>query len=90
MAIGLCGPIVSNRFLLWGLVGLIMLSSNFALIPQYIEYEQEAQFSGAMDALVGIFEIFTIGLIALVFFPPRWYRRWVENGSAPAMDPSAA
>jgi hypothetical protein len=88
-ALGLCEPIVSNRFLLWGLVGLCMLSSNFALIPQYIEYEQEAQFSGAMDALVGSFEISTIGLIALTFFPPRWYRRWVENGSAPAVASSA-
>ena len=89
MALGLCGPFVSNRFLLWGLVGLFMLFSNFALIPQYIEYEQEAQFSGAMDALVGALEIFTIGLIALAFFPPRWYGRWVENGSTPTAEMTA-
>jgi hypothetical protein len=82
MALGLCDPIVANRFLLWCLVGVMMLSSNFAFLPQYIEYEQEAQFSAAMDALVGGLEIFTIGLIGLVFFPPRWYRRWVENGLA--------
>jgi hypothetical protein len=82
---GLCEPIVANRFLLWGLVGVFMLSSNFAMLPQYIEYEQEAQFSAAMDALVGLTEIFTIGVIALVFFPPRWYRRWVENGANSAM-----
>jgi hypothetical protein len=85
MSLGLCDPIVANRFLLWGLVGVFMLSSNFALLPQYIEYEQEAQFSAAMDALVGVAEIFTIGVIALVFFPPRWYRRWVENRTKPAM-----
>ena len=85
MALGLCEPIVANRFLLWGLVGVCALSSNFALLPQYIEYEQEAQFSAAMDALVGGLEIFTIGVIVLVFFPPRWYRRWIENGAARSM-----
>jgi hypothetical protein len=89
-ALGLCEPIVSNRFLLWGLAGLLLLSSNFASIPQYIEYEHEVQFSGAMDALVGITKILTIGLIWLVFFPPLWHRRWVDAGSTSAVTSSAA
>lgn len=89
IALGLCEPIVSHRFLLWSLVGIFSLFSTVAMLPQYVEYEQEAQFSVAMDALVGTLEILTIALIALVFFTPRWYRRWVENGARASLAPSA-
>jgi hypothetical protein len=88
-ALGLCESIESHRFLLWSLIGIFMLFSSFAVLPQYVEYEQEAQFSAAMDALVGVSEIFTIALIALVFFTPRWYRRWIENGSRASLASSA-
>ncbi len=88
-ALGLCAPLVFNRYLLWGLVGLLLISSNVAMIPQYIEYERDAQFSGTMDALLGGCEFLTIGIIWLAFFPPAWYRRWIESGSKPASAPSA-
>jgi hypothetical protein len=85
-ALGLCEPIICNRFLLWSLMGFCLLSSNFALLPQYIEYERQAQFSVAMDALVGMSELVTIGVIYLVFFPPLWYRRWFEVRSQSSDD----
>jgi hypothetical protein len=74
--LGLCDRMTCNRFMLWTLAGFFMIGSNVAVFLQYFEYEREAQFSGAMDALVGLFEIFTIGVIWLVFFPPNFYRDW--------------
>jgi hypothetical protein len=72
--LGLCNRFTCNQFLLWSLAGFFMIGSNIAFIFQYFEYERAAHFSGAMDALVGLFEIFTIGVIWLVFFPPDIYR----------------
>ncbi len=89
MALGLCDPLICNRFLLWGLTGFLLLSSNFALIPQYIEYERESLFSSAMDLMLGTFEYLTIGLIWLVFFPPRWYRHCLGGAARPAAAESA-
>ena len=77
--LGLCDRLTCNQFMLWTLAGFFMIASNVAVFLQYFEYEREAQFSGAMDAVVGLFEIFTIGVIWLVFFPPSFYRDWLAD-----------
>ncbi|HEX9814465.1 MAG TPA: hypothetical protein VGB31_05915, partial [Myxococcota bacterium] len=81
--LGLCDRMTCNRFMLWSLAGFFMIGSNVAVFLQYFEYESEAQFSSAMDAFVGLFEISTIGLIWLVFFPPGFYRIWFADPKSP-------
>jgi hypothetical protein len=87
--LGLCDRMTCNQFLLWALAGFFMIGSNVAVFLQYFEYEREAQFSGAMDAFVGLFEIFTIGVIWVVFFPPAFYRNWLAD-PPPSIDATDA
>ncbi len=85
--LGLCDRLTCNQFMLWSLAGLFMVGSNITYLFQYLEYERAAQFSGAMDALVGGSEILTIGVIWLLFFPPAAYRNWLAG---PEPDPEGA
>jgi hypothetical protein len=81
--LGLCDPLVCNRFLLWGLAASLWLVVQFTVIAQNIEYQLAHQWSPFMDTLVGITEMISIAMIWLAFFPPRFYRRWVR-GATPA------
>jgi len=85
--LGLCDRLTCNQFMLWALAGCFMIGSNVAVFLQYFEYEREACFSSAMDAAVGLFEIFTIGVIWLAFFPPASYQNWFTDPK-PAPEPT--
>ncbi len=78
----LCAPLVCNRYLLWALFGTLQVCLCLILLPQYAEYEASNRFTQAWDALYGAVEIVSLVMIWLVFFPPAFYRRWV-NGNAP-------
>jgi hypothetical protein len=81
--LGLCDPLVCNRYLLWALFGALQTFSCLVLLPQYSEYETTSQFTATWDALYGASIIASLVMIWLVFFPPAFYRRWI-NGNAPA------
>ena len=81
--LGLCDPLVCNRYLLWALFGALQVCLSLVLLPQYATYETTNQFTATWDALYGTIEIFSLVMIWLVFFPPAFYRRWI-NGTAPA------
>ena len=83
LRLGLCEPLVCNRYLLWGLVGAIWMIWEVASTAQLIEYQIIQVWSATMDSLVGGLEIGAIALIWLVFFPPAVDRRWI-NRAAPA------
>jgi hypothetical protein len=87
--LGLCDALACNRFLLWGLTGACLVASNISTLDQCIDYQREGRFTLAMDALVGVAEIFTIAVIWLVFFTPRWYRRWIERTPEASREVSA-
>jgi hypothetical protein len=80
--LGLCDPLVCNRYLLWALFGALQVSLSLVLLPQYANYETTNQFTAMWDALYGAIEIVSLVMIGLVFFPPAFYRRWI-NGNAP-------
>jgi hypothetical protein len=82
--LGLCDPIVCNRFLLWGLFGTLQMCTYVTLIPMYTEFEADGQFSVLMDSILGAFEMLSVGAIWLVFFAPASYRSRVRCGSASA------
>jgi len=83
MRLGLCGSLVCNRLLLWGLYGTAAVAVSLGMPLQYAAYERESVFNATWDILINGGEIFTIALIWLVFFPPAVYRRWVESTAAP-------
>jgi hypothetical protein len=82
--LGLCDRLTCNQFMLWTFAGFFMIGSNVAVFLQYFEYEREAHFSSAMDASVGLFEVFTIGVIWLAFFPPAFYQNWFRDPKPPS------
>ena len=54
------------------------------ILPQYSEYETTSQFTATWDTLIGGLEIVSVTLIWLVFFPPAFYRRWIEGSAGVA------
>jgi hypothetical protein len=85
MRLGLCEPMICNRYLLWGLTGVTWAIYQFAMIAQQIEYEMTGVWSASMDSLVGMIELTAIALIYLVFFPPAFYRHWI-NRATPTLE----
>jgi hypothetical protein len=81
--LGLCDPVVCNRYLLWALFGTLQVCLSLVLLPQYAEYESTNEFTASWDALYGTIEIASLVMIWLVFFAPAFYQRWI-NGNAPA------
>ena len=79
LRLGLCDPLVCNRYLLWGLAGVIWAFWEVASTAQAIEYQVTQVWSATMDSLVGGIEIGVIAMIWLVFFPPAFYRRWINR-----------
>jgi putative Ca2+/H+ antiporter (TMEM165/GDT1 family) len=77
--LGLCDPLTCNRYLLWGLSGVIWTIYQFVMIAQAIEYDRTQVWSASMDTAIGVIELVVIALISLVFFPPGFYQRWINR-----------
>jgi hypothetical protein len=80
--LGLCEPIDCNRYLLWGLAGVLWAVLEFVVIAQDIVYQRTGAWSASVGLAVCWLEIVPVVLIGLVFFPPAAYRRRI-NGSVP-------
>jgi hypothetical protein len=79
LRLGLCEPLVCNRYLLWGLAGAVWIVYDLALAAQYIDFEVTQQWSPSLDALVSSLGASAVAVIWFVFFPPAFYRRWIRN-----------
>jgi len=77
--LGLCDPPTCNRYLLWALFGALQTCSSLVLLPMYTEYETTNQFTATWDALYGASIIASLVMIWLVFFPPAFYRNWINS-----------
>jgi len=77
--LGLCEPIVSHRYLLWGIAGVFWTLLNFVVVGQYVEFWIKRSRPASLDNLVGFCEIAALAMIWLAFFPPTIYRRWIER-----------
>lgn len=77
--LGLCAPTVVNRFLLLAGFGAAETVGSFALIVLYREYAATQVWPAWGDHLVGACPAVAAGLIWLVFFPPAFYRRWLQR-----------
>lgn len=80
--LGLCDRMICNRLLLWGFFGLVQTALSVVLVLMYADYEVNGEFSSFFDRLSGGMEIATIAMIWLVFFPPRFYKKFIARSDA--------
>jgi hypothetical protein len=77
--LGLCAPQVCNRYLLWGLAGALWVILELIDGVDYIVYESTGHWSDPLSVLTGWLEVVPGGIIWLVFFPPAFYRNWINK-----------
>jgi hypothetical protein len=77
--LGLCGPLVCNRMLLWGLFGALQVGLSIVVLFQYAAFDEANVFTPGWDLLYGVFSMTSIAMIWFAFFPPASYRRWIES-----------
>jgi hypothetical protein len=81
LALGLADPLVVNRFLLWGLVGVSTMGINFANAWTALRGVNVLQDPFAMAA-TGCLGLFNAVAMWLAFLPPEAYVRRVRGASA--------
>jgi len=84
LSFGLCDPLLCNRFLLFGVASLLWVALQFVVVVQSIEYEISHRWSVTADVVVAAVEVAAIAMIWLVFFPPAFYRNWIDGVATPA------
>jgi hypothetical protein len=80
--LGLSDVATSYRFLFWGLFGFAQIGATVSILPLYVAYERDGYISTSMDATLGGFELISIAVVWMVFYPPARYRRWLERASS--------
>jgi hypothetical protein len=85
----LCDPLVCNRYLLWGITGIVWTVFYGMVAFQQIEFETQGIWSIAMDRANSAADITGVALVWFICFPPRFYLRWIV-GAAPAAQPEEA
>lgn len=89
MRLGHCDPLVCNRFFLWAIVGVAWTLYNGVFLYQTVEFETSQYWSTNLDRAIAVIETIGIALVYLIFFPPRFYQRWIGD-AAPAAEPEEA
>jgi hypothetical protein len=79
--LGLCTPLVCNRYLLWGLAGSLWSILEIVDWADMVLYELTGQWSDALYVVVCWLEVAPGLLVALVFFPPAFYRRLITGAA---------
>jgi hypothetical protein len=82
LKLGLCEPMVCNRFLLWGIAGSLWLILEAIVTASDLVYALTGQWSELLGLGIGFLEILPIAMVWFVFFPPAAYRRWVEGAAS--------
>jgi hypothetical protein len=80
LRLGLCDPLVCNRILLWGMFGVLQVGLSIVVLFQYAAYQKANVFTPGWDLIYGIFSITSVVAIWFAFFPPTFYRRWIDAG----------
>jgi hypothetical protein len=81
--LGLADPVVANRFLLWGLVGLFSFLSLIG--PTWATVVRpDAETMASVRVATALAGLVCAGLLYLGFLPPPGYLRWVRGAPAAA------
>lgn len=79
-ALGLGDPVVANRFLLWGCVGVFSMTS---LAPSIVRQLQGSADLDALTQLLGALGGLACSVaLYLAFLPPQAYVAWLRQGAA--------
>jgi hypothetical protein len=81
LRVGLCDPLVCNRMLLWGLFGVLQVGLSVLVLFQYTAFQEASVFTAGWDRLYGAFSMGSVAMIWFAFFPPVFYRRWIESST---------
>ena len=84
LKLGLCEPMVCNRFLLWGVSGWLWVLLEAFVTLNDLVYAFTGQWSELVGFGMALFEVVPIAIFWFVFFPPAFYCRWVERRGKPA------
>ncbi len=86
--LGLCEPIVANRYLLFACFGACQIAACAADLFWAFGNSRAGASSAFGEGLLSATEIASVAALWLAFFPPLAYRRWIEyraeSLSAPA------
>lgn len=77
--VGLCAPIVANRYLLFACFGGFQSLACLADLFYAAEISASQTVSQFSDALLGGSEIASVAVLSLAFFPPAVYSDWIER-----------
>jgi hypothetical protein len=80
LKLGLCEPMTCNRFLLWGIAGALWMILEAIVTMNDLVYAFAGYWSELLGLGTALFEVVPVAIIWLVFFPPAFYRRWVDGG----------
>jgi hypothetical protein len=80
--VGLADPLLSNRFLLIGVYGVLATSTYPLFLWMYIQYEISGAWSEPMEITTGIVEVCSLVALWISFSAPAFYRRWVGEARA--------
>lgn len=80
--LGLCPPLVANRYLLLAAFGSFQVLACFADLSWAYDNSSMQAVSMLTDTLVGGTEIASVAVLWLAFFPPVFYSRWLERNAA--------
>jgi hypothetical protein len=80
LKLGLCEPMVCDRFLLWGIAGALWMILEGVSTANDLVNALTGQWSLLLDFGIALFEVVPVVVIWFVFLPPEFYRRWVEGG----------
>jgi hypothetical protein len=81
--LGLCGPMVCNRYLLMGLGAAFWIAVSFAVAADNVVHAITGSWIPALDYSLGVFEFISLAMFWLAFLPPATYRSWIESTSSP-------
>lgn len=78
VALGLADPMVTDRFRLWAvaaIAGLVLLATS---VPPVIWPAGDSRWLELLIPVFALSGVVSSGTYLLAFFPPAFYRRWVE------------
>ncbi len=84
LKLGLCDPMACNRFLLWGIAGMLWVILEEISTANDFVNALTGQWSELLGFGIALFEVAPVTIIWFVFFPPEFYCRWVEASGKPA------
>jgi hypothetical protein len=84
LRLGLCDAMTCDRFRLWAIAGALWFLVEWIFVFQYAGSENAQQWGVAISTFAGFVEVVPAVVTYFVFYPPAFYRNWVERRYASA------